>query len=365
MITKKDSISYQPANRLEEIFFTKNSIFFDIETTGFSASRNDLYLIGCGYHDDKDFHIIQFFAENPNEQATVLNEFFSLLSHFDTILSFNGLGFDIPFLKAKCSQLHLSDPFAAFSYIDIFKSVSKYKKVLGLPNYKQKTLEAFLNVSREDEKSGGDLIPVYEDYKKFQKEAALSLLLLHNHDDVLGMLPLIQLMAYDEFFCGNYHISAAVAHAYTDVDCNPARELMIQGTATHPFPSQLSVRKDDLFLRLAKDQFALSVPLYEGSLKYFYPDYKNYYYLPVEDMAIHKSVSVYVEKEYRTQAKASTCYTKKEGIFLPQYQELFSPAFFQKYKEKKSYFSYDPDSFSRDEKAQSTYTAHLLSHFLT
>ena len=55
MITKKDSISYQPANRLEEKYFTQNSIFFDIETTGFSAVRNDLYLIGCGYRDDKDF----------------------------------------------------------------------------------------------------------------------------------------------------------------------------------------------------------------------------------------------------------------------------------------------------------------------
>ena len=364
MITKKDSISYQPANRLEEKYFTKNSIFFDIETTGFSAVRNDLYLIGCGYRDDKDFHIVQFFAENPKEQSAVLSEFFSLLSRFDTILSFNGLGFDIPFLKAKCSQLELSDPFPDFTYIDIFKSVSKYKKVLGLPNYKQKTLEAFLNISRDDEKSGGDLIPVYEDYKKSPSDAALSLLLLHNHDDVLGMLPLIQLMAYDEFFCGNYHITGAAPHAYTDVDGRPARELLIQGTAAHPFPSQLSVRKDDLFLRLANDQFALSVPLYEGSLKYFYPDYKNYYYLPVEDVAIHKSEAVYVEKEYRTQAKASTCYTKKEGTFLPQYRELFSPAFFQKYKEKTSYFSYDTDAFSCDGKAQNSYTAHLLSHFL-
>ena len=276
MITKKDSISYQPANRLEEKYFTQNSIFFDIETTGFSAVRNDLYLIGCGYRDDKDFHIVQFFAENPKEQSAVLSEFFSLLSRFNTILSFNGLGFDIPFLKAKCSQLELSDPFPDFTYIDIFKSVSKYKKVLGLPNYKQKTLEAFLNISRDDEKSGGDLIPVYEDYKKSPSDAALSLLLLHNHDDVLGMLPLIQLMAYDEFFCGNYHITGAAPHAYTDVDGRPARELLIQGTAAHPFPSQLSIRKDDLFLRLANDQFALSVPLYEGSLKYFYPDYKNY-----------------------------------------------------------------------------------------
>ena len=97
----------------------------------------------------KIFILCSFFAENPKEQSAVLSEFFSLFTRFNTILSFNGLGFDIPFLKTKCSQLEFADPFPNFTYIDIFKSVSKYKKVLGLPNYKQKTLAAFLNISRE------------------------------------------------------------------------------------------------------------------------------------------------------------------------------------------------------------------------
>lgn len=364
MITKKDRIFYRPANRLEEKYFTENSIFFDIETTGFSPVRNDLYLIGCGYRDSENFHIVQFFAEQEEEQGELLEAFSSLLSQFDTILSFNGLGFDIPFLKAKYSQFHLKDPFLNFSYIDIFKSVSKYKKILGLDNYKQKTLEIFLGIDREDEKSGGDLIPVYQKYKKSPSDTALSLLLLHNHDDVCGMLPLIQLMAYEEFFNGHYKITAADPHPYTDLNKQPATELFIHGIPEYAFPAHLSIRKDNIFLRLAKDRFSLSVPVYEGSLKYFYPDYKNYYYLPAEDTAIHKSVAVYVEKEYRTQAKASTCYTKKDAAFLPQYKEIFSPAFFHEYKDKTSYFLYDVKDYALDEKKQMDYTAHLLSHFL-
>ena len=365
MITKIDSISYRSENRLEEKYFTSDSIFFDIETTGFSPVRNDLYLIGCGYRDEKNFHIVQFFAENADEQGEILNAFFSLLSGFDTILSFNGLGFDIPFLKAKCTSLSLADPFSRFSYVDIFKSVSKYKKILGLENYKQKTLEIFLGIDRKDEKSGGDLIPVYQAYKAAPSDDALSLLFLHNHDDVLGMLPLIQLMAYEEFFHGGYRVSDANFHDYTSFDQSPATELLIRGTVPYAFPAQLSLRKDDIFLRMAQDQFSMSVPVYEGTLKYFYPDYKNYYYLPMEDVAIHKSVSAYVEKEFRTQAKAATCYTKKEGTFLPQYQELFSPVFLKEYRDKTSYFLCDPVSYLSDEKWQLTYTAHLLSHFLS
>lgn len=86
-----------------------------LKLPGFSAARNDLYLIGCGYRDDKDFHIVQFFAENPKEQSAVLTEFFALLSRFDTILSFNGLGFDIPFLKANA--VSLSSPILSLIYL--------------------------------------------------------------------------------------------------------------------------------------------------------------------------------------------------------------------------------------------------------
>ncbi|MGN1205819.1 MAG: hypothetical protein ACI4SQ_02395, partial [Eubacterium sp.] len=45
-------------------------------------------------------------------------------------------------------------------------------------------------------------------------------------------------------------------------------------------------------------------------------DYQNYYYLPTEDTAIHKSVGIYVEKEFREPAKASNCYLKKKGEFV-------------------------------------------------
>ena len=51
--------------------------------------------------------------------------------------------------------------------------------------------------------------------------------------------------------------------------------------------------------------------------KYFYPDYKNYSYLPDEDYAIHKSCAIYVDKAHRVPARPETCYTRKTGEFLP------------------------------------------------
>ena len=60
----------------------------------------------------------------------------------------------------------------------------------------------------------------------------------------------------------------------------------------------------------------MKMPLLEGTLKYYYPDYKNYYYLPLEDEAVHKSVGVYVDPACREKAKASNCCKRVSGYFL-------------------------------------------------
>ena len=51
-------------------------------------------------------------------------------------------------------------------------------------------------------------------------------------------------------------------------------------------------------------------------------------------MAIHKSVASFVDKGYRENAKASTCYSRKEGEFLPQYHTIMNPEFKKEYKDK-------------------------------
>ena len=60
---------------------------------------------------------------------------------------------------------------------------------------------------------------------------------------------------------------------------------------------------------------------FTGELKTFFKDYKDYYYLPAEDTAIHKSVGEFVDKKARVQATARTAYIKKTGSFLPVYDD--------------------------------------------
>ena len=104
----------------------------------------------------------------------------------------------------------------------------------------------------------------------------------------------------------------------------------------------------------------IKVPVFCEEMKYFYSDYKNYYYLPHEDMAVHKSVSTYVDPAFRQQASASNCYTRKSGEYLPQWDMVFEPFFKREYDSKHLFFELTED-FKNNREAFSVYASHILS----
>lgn len=122
--------------------------------------------------------------ESVDDEAAVIEAFAGSLSGCSTIISFNGVGFDIPFLKNKYKKYKQEDPFCNVQILDIFKELSPIKPLLCLENYKQKSIEAFLGIDREDKYSGGELINVYYEYLAQKDDEKLSLLLTHNYEDV-------------------------------------------------------------------------------------------------------------------------------------------------------------------------------------
>lgn len=362
MKTRHEEIPFTPPHPLTAELFTETSIFFDIETTGFSPKHTSLYLIGCARRNGSCLCLDQFFAESPTEEKAILNAFLELLHTCDTIITYNGAGFDVPYLKAKCSQYNLTENFTEFEIIDIFKSVSKLKHILNLENCKQKSIEKFLHLTRDDLCTGGELIPIYQTYTKSLDESLLKLLLLHNYEDVLGMTDLLPMLSYAHLFEGNFcEIKEIRLDSAKTYDNSFVKELTLTITPKYPLPEPITFRLDELYLSGRPDMLSLVIRLYEGDLKYFYPNYKDYYYLPDEDAAIHKSVAAYVDREHRIQAKASTCYTKKSGLFLPQYSNNFmTPAFYKNYGEKISYFMYT-ESFASDYTILNKYAKHILT----
>jgi hypothetical protein len=106
--------------------------------------------------------------------------------------------------------------------------------------------------------------------------------------------------------------------------------------------------QNDCVFTVTEKETDLLLPFYEGELKYFFKDYKNYYYLKYEDTAVHASVAEWVDKEAKEKCKPATAYQKKNGTFLAlpfnkpeQKEELaYVPLFFKEYKLLPSYIEY-------------------------
>lgn len=354
------SISYP----LEKLAPLERILFLDIETTGFTAKSAKLYMIGCAYYQADKWHTIQWLAENYNEEADILTAFFEFSKLYKYLVHFNGNNFDLPFISQKCALLSLPFTFNSLDGIDLYKRIAPYKFFLKLPNCKQKTLEQFLELDRKDVFSGGELIGIYHDYVKSPSEFSENVLLLHNVEDLKGMLQILPMLAYYDLFNEPVKARKVQANYYRDLQGNKRKELLMTLTLPTPLPKLVSASANGCYFRGEGMEATLKVPIYEEELKYFYSNYKDYYYLPDEDVALHKSVAAFVDRDYRLQATAATCYTRKFSGYLPQWEVLFEPFFRRDYKSKELFFELT-DEMKKDRAAFTAYAAHVLSMIAT
>lgn len=338
-------------------------LMFDIETTGFSSKSSHVYLIGTAYLEEQTVVCEQFFAEStedPDEEPRLLLGLQELAQQFDTFVSFNGSGFDIPFLKGRMEKFGIRDCISSKKQIDLYREALSYKHIFHLENYKQKTIERFLGINRkEDKHTGGELIPVYKEYVKHQDETLFYILLQHNYEDLVGLANLLSLHSMDKIWNGGFTPVSCICSPYQKLDGKTGKECKIICQPALPSPVICSCNNDEYYLHISIDQMFLRIPIYEGSFKHFYPNYKDYYYLPEEDMAIHKSVASFVDKAHRIKANAANCYQKKSGAFLPQYEELKTPAFYKNYKDSISFFEWKEEYSSQPEQLKN-YCMHIL-----
>ena len=356
MIKIQEKINYT-----EAFNETDNMLFFDIETTGFSPKHTLCYLIGCTFYTDGSWNYIQWFLDSLSEEAALIKEFFHFASGYKYLVHFNGDGFDLPYLKERCTILDIKEDFDSFAdniiSVDIFKAAKSVKELLKLDNYRQKTLEQFLGIARNDIYSGGDLTQVYNDYIKQPDEK------LHNHDDITALPALMPLLSYCSISMYDRNSITYTVNATSGYTGEPLTELILSLTLPYEVPVAVSYGKEPFYIRISGNVLKIRVRMCTGELKYYYPNYRDYYYLPDEDKALHKSVASFVDKDHREQAKAENCYIKKSGTFLPQMSELEMPHFKINYNDKYTFFEAS-DKFMKSKEKLTAYTDHILDFTL-
>lgn len=355
---------FVPEYPLDQIAPWNKILFLDIETTGFAAKSSCLYLIGCAYYAEGAWYIMQWFADQPQEEKGLLEAFFKFASRFTHLIHFNGNNFDLPFLLQKCSQYGLPYNFEQFQGVDLYKRVAPYKYFLKLPNCKQKTIELFLGINRDDPYNGGELIDVYRSYIQRPTDLSLEALITHNSDDIRGMLNILPILSYCDLFNGNMRAKRVQANYYKDCSGIHRREILIKLKFTSPLPVPVSFNANGCYFSGSGTEGNLKVPLYEEEMKYFYSNYKDYYYLPDEDLAMHKSVATFVDREHRVQATPATCYTRKISSYLPQWDILYQPFFKREYKSREIFFELT-EEFKTNRLEFTRYASHILNMMST
>ena len=254
-------------------------------------------------------------------------------------------------------------PYTTLFRSDLYKRIVPYKEFLKLPNCKQKTLETFLGIQRDDTFSGKELINLYHDYVSTKENAILDLLLLHNAEDMVGMLKMLPILSYVDLFHKDLIVSKVQANYYKDIDGNLRKELIMFLKLPSALPISISTQFEGCYATLFEQEGKLRVPIYEEELKYFYANYKDYYYLPTEDMAVHKSVATYVDSSHRTNATAASCYTKKKSFYLPQWDVLIVPFYKRDFKSKQLFFELDEET-KKNRTLFNAYAKHVLENMI-
>lgn len=394
-------------------------LFFDIETTGLSARSAGLYLIGVLTYTANNWTLLQYFCEDVADEPAVLQAFFELLRTKKILISYNGDGFDIPFLRHMVEQYGLHTPhphhstalqeradrvdcvdcpdtdesaiadapplysFDTVESFDLFKKFRPLKHLLGLPDLKLKSCERFLGIDREDRFTGGELIEVYFEWQKTKAPALLDTLLLHNAEDIANLPNLLPLLRYRSLPHSNFqlraherlqdgttplvHLSFTLlspmspsAHAPVENDTHEVTEARRLHWPALTLPKPMDLRGDFWALHAEGSAVELYVQLFEGERKLFFADFEHYYYLPAEDQVIHQSLAEFVDRRARKKACARNCYQRVSGCFLPECSEVYTPALRAEYRDKLRYAQYSDTLFDDEAKAVAYLKSFLI-----
>ena len=318
-----------------------NNLYFDIETTGLSPDSSHLTVIGTAFWDGRQPVIRQFVCERPTDERSILRDFSDFAAGFRKITHFNGKSFDIPYVRKKFSFFRIEDPFFDIEQEDLYLRARKFAPLFQMNHLKQKDFESASGFSRTDTLSGAECVSAYREYLRTGQRSCLDRILLHNREDLLGMLHISRYLA--GFTCltdGKFQI--------TGISDEPEDSgvLTFRLAFESPFLSAFELKnvpedeKSGIPFSFSADGQTGFFTLHGTTreLKFFFDNYKDYYFLPLENRAVHKSVGQFVDAAYREKATRSTAYEPVTALFYPQPFPIIRPAFQSDAADKIFYF---------------------------
>lgn len=166
-------------------FSPESVCFLDIETTGLSPNTY-LFLCGLMLFVKGDFVVEQVFARNYEEEAGLLRYVQKRMKQFGTIVTYNGVKFDLPFIQTRLAVNRLP-ALVPFASVDLLYTARRYYRGV-LPNNKLGTVERHLRgIGRAGDIPGKHIPAAYHDYVHSGDGRAIKNVLYHNRMDLFTM----------------------------------------------------------------------------------------------------------------------------------------------------------------------------------
>jgi uncharacterized protein YprB with RNaseH-like and TPR domain len=94
-------------------------VFLDTETTGMQGAGMVPFLVGLGYFKGDDFHVVQYFIRDFDEEPSMLYALGKMLERFRLVVTYNGATFDIPLLESRFILARLENPLLGMPHLDL------------------------------------------------------------------------------------------------------------------------------------------------------------------------------------------------------------------------------------------------------
>ena len=269
------------------------------------------------------WYLYQEMAEAFEEEKTLLSGFFQALDPSSCLLSYNGEAFDLPFIRERAAFWHIPVPETilagkGFPSLDLYRILKPAAAFFSLPNRKQVTLEQLLKLPARSCPDGKEGIRVYREFIKWKaltkvlkdssevpEEHFSEKLLGHNREDLLGLAGITALLSLFQL----KDEKARILDAFVPPD--PPDRLCLQAEYPLAFPEGLSgsFPFSGGTLAFSGRTARLCFFIQERGLRLYYPNYKDYEYIPGEDCAMPRTLSAFLDKSLKMPCRPETCYT--------------------------------------------------------
>ena len=301
----------------------KQVVFIDIETTGFSRLYDSIYLIGLVYLEEGHFVAKQYLAGSLADEVQVLEKALDQLQNFKIFVTYNGDMFDLPFIEERAKRLRTwreadRSLWENYRSVDLMRQYRIHQSFFGWPNMKLKTIEAFLGIDRRDPFDGGQLIEVFYEYARTDDERLEKVLLLHNYEDIVYLLPLLKI----EEFMTDLKAARIEEVRYEDGELLVFWDRPLALSHHSRMALNRKKRKDpdypkaEFIFETGNHCSRILLPWCCEPVYYYLPNAKDYYFLPEKGEIVHKSLAFDVPSSERRKAKPCECVLSGQGSFV-------------------------------------------------